>query len=255
MAVRNLTDVFVLMRNNANHNRNIFNEQTITDRMALVESGEAMDMNRTALPPSWINVLEEIQFQISRIQKKLHDLSQQQQSFLSKPTFDESTDQEQHIEQLYQEVTKVSKGGRRLNTHTHTVWRRMCDPFVFVFCFRFRFVSQLFSIAQKLIHQIEDQSQDCNYNHEIKLSKNVTSSLCTTLQNLSFQFRNLQSSYLHSAYSPGKVVVFQERGLRVVIALCVCSSCSQRSSPEKREPTRFSITTTFSIRRRTRSSS
>lgn len=107
MAIRNLTDVFILMRNNANHNRHILSEQSISDRMALVESGEGMDMSRAALPPSWINVLEEAQFQISRIQKKLNDLSTQQQSYLSKPTLDDSTEQETHIEQLSQEITKV----------------------------------------------------------------------------------------------------------------------------------------------------
>ncbi|XP_065217649.1 syntaxin-16 [Planococcus citri] len=164
MVTRQLTDVFTLMRNNANHNRNILSEQIISDRMALVESGEGMDMSRTALPPSWINILEEAQFQISRIQKKLNDLSTQQQSFLSKPTLDDSTEQETHIEHLSQEVTK------------------------------------LFSITQKLIHQIEEQSMDGS-TQERKLSKNVTSSLCTTLQNLSFQFRNLQSSYLNKLKS------------------------------------------------------
>lgn len=110
MATRNLTDVFLLMRNNANHNRNLFSEQSISDRMALVESGDLMELNRTSLPPSWINILEEAQFQISRIEKKLSDLSQKQQAYLSKPTLDESTEREVHIENLTTDITKVIHG-------------------------------------------------------------------------------------------------------------------------------------------------
>lgn len=56
----------------------------------------------------------------------------------------------------------------------------------------------MFGLTQKLIHQIQEQSEDSECNQEIKLSHNVTMSLCTALQNLSFQFRNLQSSYLNS---------------------------------------------------------
>ncbi len=107
MATRNLTDVFMLMRNNANQNRNLFSEQTINDRMALVESGEMMELNKSSLPPIWINVLEEAQFQMSRIQKKLNDLSQQQQAYLSKPSLDESSERETNIENLTQDITKV----------------------------------------------------------------------------------------------------------------------------------------------------
>lgn len=108
MVTRSLTDVFILMRNNANHNRNLFSEQSVNDRMALVESGEMFDLNKTILPPSWINMLEEAQFQMSRIQKKLNDLAQQQQVYLSKPTLDESTERETRIENLTQEITKVN---------------------------------------------------------------------------------------------------------------------------------------------------
>ncbi|KAK7602571.1 hypothetical protein V9T40_008160 [Parthenolecanium corni] len=165
MATRNLTDVFLLMRNNANHNRNLFSEQSISDRMALVESGDLMELNRTSLPPSWINILEEAQFQISRIEKKLSDLSQKQQAYLSKPTLDESTEREVHIENLTTDITK------------------------------------LFSATQKLIHQIQEQSRDYSYNSETNLSKNVTTSLCTILQNLSFEFRDLQNSYLNKLKS------------------------------------------------------
>jgi syntaxin 16 len=111
MATRSLTDVFVLMRNNANHNRNLFSEQSVDDRMALVESGEMMEISRTCLPPSWINLFEGAQFQISRIQKKINDLSHHQQVYLSKPTLDESNERETRIENLTQEITKVSLTG------------------------------------------------------------------------------------------------------------------------------------------------
>lgn len=120
MATRNLTDVFLLMRNNANHNRNIFSEQSISDRMALVESGDLLELNRTSLPPSWINILEEAQFQISRIEKKLNDLAQQQQAYLSKPTLDESTEREAHIENLTKDITKVIKFWSSFFYYFHT---------------------------------------------------------------------------------------------------------------------------------------
>lgn len=106
MVTRNLTEIFILMRNNASQNRNIFSEQDVSDRMALVECGES-DLSRTSLPPLWVNSLEESQYLISRIKKKMKDLIIMQEAHLLKPTLDDSKNQEQQIELLTRDITRV----------------------------------------------------------------------------------------------------------------------------------------------------
>uniref|UniRef100_A4IIR2 LOC100125043 protein n=1 Tax=Xenopus tropicalis TaxID=8364 RepID=A4IIR2_XENTR len=71
MATRRLTDAFLLLRNNAAHNRHILAEQELDeladDRMALV-SGLSLDPEAAIgvtkrLPPKWVDGVEEIQYE------------------------------------------------------------------------------------------------------------------------------------------------------------------------------------------------
>lgn len=59
----------------------------------------------------------------------------------------------------------------------------------------------MFGATHKLVQQIRHQSGDSSSQIEQRLSYNVTSSLVTTLQELSGLFRKLQSSYLKRNFS------------------------------------------------------
>ena len=74
MALRNLTEVYVLMRNNAHHNRNICREQydhdseegeKLLSRDPDLEAGLEMRGDYSS-PPTWLDKLEEAQYSISK---------------------------------------------------------------------------------------------------------------------------------------------------------------------------------------------
>ncbi|CAG5108574.1 Similar to Stx16: Syntaxin-16 (Mus musculus) [Cotesia congregata] len=79
MATRNLTEPFVLMRNNALQTKHIYAEQNLSDRMALVNSDnrspdsvELKGINGSnSSPPAWADALEETQYILSRLKIKL----------------------------------------------------------------------------------------------------------------------------------------------------------------------------------------
>ncbi|XP_046681343.1 syntaxin-16 [Homalodisca vitripennis] len=164
MATRSLTDVFVLMRNNASQNRHIYSEQQLSDRMALVGDVEGgMELRRSdssRLPPIWADSLEESHYAMSRLRNKLKELEALYEKHVLRPTLDDSSDEEQQIEILTQEI------------------------------------SRMFAATHRLVQQIHQQSGDATSKMEQRLSYNVTASLVASLQDLSTTFRKLQSSYL-----------------------------------------------------------
>ncbi|KAK9710753.1 hypothetical protein QE152_g25841 [Popillia japonica] len=79
MATRSLTEVFVLMRNNAIRNRHIYTDQDTSERMHLVSLNDAEQGEgpfETSMPPIWSDQLEEAQFTISKLKTnwKKHNL-------------------------------------------------------------------------------------------------------------------------------------------------------------------------------------
>lgn len=60
------------------------------------------------MPPDWADSLEEAQYTLSRIQARLKELSTLQNKHLLKPTFDDSMNEEQQIDSLTQDITKVN---------------------------------------------------------------------------------------------------------------------------------------------------
>lgn len=94
MALRNLTEVYVLMRNNAHHNRNICRESVSLNDVYNVEyplsisfffqydhdseegekllqrdprsMEEGLEMRGDYAPPSWLDKLEEAQYSLSK---------------------------------------------------------------------------------------------------------------------------------------------------------------------------------------------
>lgn len=165
MATRSLTEVFILMRNNALQSRNMFSEQLADDRMALMSSCHVDLEHGTAstkasrLPPEWVDGVEEVQFEMSKIKQKMKELATLHDRHLNRPTLDDSIQEEHTIEIMTQEIT------------------------------------QMFTRCQRLVQQINSRSFH-GTEQEKRLSTNIVSSLVRSLQEMSTNFRKSQSVYL-----------------------------------------------------------
>ncbi|XP_036839723.1 syntaxin-16 isoform X2 [Oncorhynchus mykiss] len=190
MATRRLTDAFLLMRNNAIQNRHILAEQVSTygtrrtlstrsnaadagpftnavyladDRMALV-SGIRLDPEAAIgvtkrLPPKWVDGVDEIQYEITRVRQKMKELAALHDKHTNRPTLDDSSEEEHAIEITTQEIT------------------------------------QMFHRCQRAVRGLQSRCGHCTEQEE-RLLRNVVSSLAGSLQELSTNFRHTQSSYL-----------------------------------------------------------
>ncbi|MCP9259002.1 hypothetical protein DINM_001385 [Dirofilaria immitis] len=95
-SVRNLTEVFILLRNNALHNKFMFANNTtsvIDEKMSLValdEETETVHISSSCrMPPDWVNYLDEAQYELTRIRSRLKQIREMQQNHISKPSFTE----------------------------------------------------------------------------------------------------------------------------------------------------------------------
>jgi syntaxin 16 len=73
-----------------------------------IESG--LELRRTGesrMPPAWADGLEEAQYSMTRLRFKINDLETLHTRHLHRPTLDDSSDEEQQIEALTQEITRV----------------------------------------------------------------------------------------------------------------------------------------------------
>nr|CAG4641923.1 EOG090X0AQP [Eurycercus lamellatus] len=172
MATRTLTEIFILMRNNAIQSRNFYSEQTLSDTASLVrhEGGETNSRARSStqvrIPPDWTDSLEEAQYVLSKIQTRMKELSSLQNKHLLKPTFDDSMNEEKQIDALTQEITKM------------------------------------FTTCHNCIKRIQNNCTSPSKGQtEANVAKNVVTSLVTTLQNLSNTFRSDQNAYLNKIKS------------------------------------------------------
>lgn len=74
-----------------------------------VESGiELRRSESTRLPPIWTDNLEESHYAMSRLKNKLKELEALYEKHILRPTLDDSSDEEQQIEILTQEISRVS---------------------------------------------------------------------------------------------------------------------------------------------------
>lgn len=168
MATRSLTDVFLLMRNNAIRSRQIYPDQDSSERMHLVslndmEEGYA-DRNENIMPPVWIDYLEKAQMIIPRLNGKIGDLKSLHSKHLHRSTFDETPEDEIAIDKCTQEI------------------------------------SRMFNEVHRLLQIIKSHSTE-NGVKEQRLTINVYRALATALQELSFSFRSTQNSYLRQIQS------------------------------------------------------
>uniref|UniRef100_A0A096M2M2 Syntaxin 16 n=1 Tax=Poecilia formosa TaxID=48698 RepID=A0A096M2M2_POEFO len=131
--------------------------------MALV-SGISLDPEAAIgvtkkLPPKWIEGVDEIQYDITRIQQKMRDLALLHDKHMNRPTLDDSSEEEHAIEITTQEIT------------------------------------QMFHRCQRSVTGLQSRRGHCTEQEE-RLLVNVVSSLAQSLQDLSTNFRHTQSSYL-----------------------------------------------------------
>ncbi|XP_030378540.1 syntaxin-16 [Scaptodrosophila lebanonensis] len=167
MTSRNLTEVFVIMRNNANKNRSHYvderrggdAERLLKHSVREVEEGlELQDDYGT--PPAWLDKFEEAQYTMSKIKPKLDELGSLHARHLLRPTFDDDQrDDECEIEVLSQIISKLI-----MSTHRH------------IQCVR--------------------SSLGVGSNVEQRLTTNAVQCALLQLQELTFKFRSSQNSYL-----------------------------------------------------------
>ncbi|CAH0717562.1 unnamed protein product, partial [Brenthis ino] len=168
MVSRSLTEVFVLMRNNAIHSRQLFSEQgNDSERVRLTRSNThdlEIGLDRSEVtPPPWSDCLEEAHYIITRLRTKLSELQTHQERQIKRPALDDSGDQ-QHIDRLCAEIGKH------------------------------------FTQAHARLTAIKGQIRHGNKTEQ-KLASNVVLALVSTLQDLSVTFRTSQSNYLKSITS------------------------------------------------------
>ncbi|KAL1115173.1 hypothetical protein AAG570_007204 [Ranatra chinensis] len=159
MVTRSLTEVYVLMRNNAIQNRHIYSDQRTNDRVALVADQDE-DVELANLPPTWTSNVEETQYIAVRLKSKLSTLSELHSKAISRPTLDDTASEEQQIDALTQEI------------------------------------SRMFNSAHRLVAQIRAEGSYAGSGRERRLAESVASALVTTLQSLSIEFRTMQNGYL-----------------------------------------------------------
>ncbi|KAH8271002.1 hypothetical protein KR044_013296 [Drosophila immigrans] len=167
MTSRNLTEVFVIMRNNASKNRNHYDDHrrgSDSERLlkhSVREAEEGLEMQDDyGTPPLWLDKFEEAQYTMSKIKPKLDELGSLHARHLLRPTFDdEQRDDECEIEVLSQIVSKLIA-----STHRH------------IQCVR----SSL-GVGSKV---------------EQRLTANAVECALLQLQDLTVKFRNSQNAYL-----------------------------------------------------------
>lgn len=163
-AIRVLTPDFLQLRENAGRSRHSDSEDVRwhagSDTVALVP-GSIQDPSHTgyAIAPEWTHLLDEIQYEVTTIKRRMQELTQLQEKHSTRPDVFDEVEEEQEIEILTSEITKM------------------------------------FNRAKRGLQAITAKSKDAS-DQEKKLAKNVTVSLAVSLQDLSVNFRRSQSNYL-----------------------------------------------------------
>jgi len=165
---RNLTEVYFFLRNNAQQNAATIEFGGIgggdDDRVALIGLKEGRDATSSGYsknPPQWVNVLDEINYEMTRIRTRKVTLRELEQTHLGGLDFnDESTSPEQEkIKDLTDEITSI------------------------------------FSHCRRLIRLIEEGEANESTSYT-RLRENVVSAMVLLLNDLLHSFRASQSTYL-----------------------------------------------------------
>ncbi|VDD92163.1 unnamed protein product [Enterobius vermicularis] len=164
-ATRNLTEVFMLLRNNAQQNKFMYGDNypvTADEKMSLValdeETGNAAVETSKTLS-EWITYVDETQYEFTRIRLRLNSIREAQQSSIANPSFSDDSEEQRKIDAGTEEVTQML-------SHCH------------------RFIGMIENA------HVRPQSQ------EALLKENVVTSLRLKLSNITADFRTSQAAYL-----------------------------------------------------------
>ncbi|XP_076765781.1 syntaxin 16 [Xylocopa sonorina] len=169
MAMRNLTEPFILMRNNALQSKHIYAEQNLSDRMALVASDSSasenvelknINLESNSSSPVWTDALEETQYILSRLRVKIDNLVELHAKQLTRPTLDDTSQEERQMEQLTREIGRAFSSGYRQVQTIKTAARHAIRP------------------------------------SERQLAVSAVMALSTALQELALRYRSAQNDYL-----------------------------------------------------------
>lgn len=167
MAMRSLTEVFILMRNNSIQNKKVFDGHHNgggrgEDRLSLVPltDGDSSDGPHSRIPPEWVNMVEEVHYEISRAKGKLKEIKELQDRHTMRPTFDDENGSRE--EKIIEDTTRE--------------------------------MTSMLNHCNRLIQHIQRSSDG-------RLSFNVVNSLLQTLQTLTVDFRSSQTAYLRRIQS------------------------------------------------------
>ncbi|XP_014234161.1 syntaxin-16 [Trichogramma pretiosum] len=171
MTTRNLTEAFIIMRNNALTAKHIYAEQNMSDRMALVDPELGIDgvelrgMSYSTAPPPWIDALEEAQYILSRLKTKIDSLIELQSKQLHRPTLDDNPQEERQIEQLTRDISRA------------------------------------FSSGFRQVQTIKSAGRHEHKHAEKQLASSAVRAISTAMQNLGFKYRAAQQDYLQKINS------------------------------------------------------
>jgi len=124
-------DAFLFMRNNSIQRRRFANEQdgsTFHDdaRVSLLRQDSGGDIeNPEPIAPQWASRVEGLNYQISRVERKVEELDALHRKHLSRPNFDDSEEngEERTIQKLTQETTSMfgtcQRQLKQLHQHSH----------------------------------------------------------------------------------------------------------------------------------------
>ncbi|KAJ5073534.1 syntaxin-16 [Anaeramoeba ignava] len=167
MATRNLTVIFFKLRDSFGA---VYQQPFQIDKDPLIEMNEIQngefkpntkDEISLSLPPRYVDTVEEVQFEISEIEKKLVTLEDLHGKQLT-PDFEDDVDTEQNIEILTDKISRM-----------------------FISCEKkIREIGPISSMKQKQLSSEE------------MMKRNMQISLATKLQELTAKFRKQQSFYL-----------------------------------------------------------
>uniref|UniRef100_A0A0N5BBD8 t-SNARE coiled-coil homology domain-containing protein n=1 Tax=Strongyloides papillosus TaxID=174720 RepID=A0A0N5BBD8_STREA len=170
---RNLNDVFFLLRSNSKsrllNNDNSFNDNFSVsfsdDKVALLSNGDLERGNddESTTPPDWVNMMDEIQYELTRIRTRIDNCQELQNKYMGKHSL---VNEEQNT--IQQE---------KINSATSEV-------------------SSLLNHCKKLIVLLEESSE--RDTPTIKtLRKNVEAALSQSLSDLIMIFKNNQQKYFN----------------------------------------------------------
>ncbi|XP_033327122.1 syntaxin 16 [Megalopta genalis] len=168
MAMRNLTEPYVLMRNNALRSRRIYPEQNLSDRTALVasepDSSDNVELNNinfeNSAPPVWIDAFVQTQEILNKLRVKVDCLVELQGKQLTRPTLDDTSQEERQMEQQTREI------------------------------------GRLFSNGYRQVQSIKTAARHATKAVERQLATSAVSALSAALQELALRYRSAQNHYL-----------------------------------------------------------